>query len=232
MESKTICCPICSSDNIIKFSTGGRSVGRCQECHHAFLINPPQKILDHYYDKRYWSDDKNRQGINSLTPNKEWDKWLNSRLKILDNFGLLECDKDKPKRVLEFGCSEGMLLYTLKQRGFDVMGNDVCAIAEESRKALGLEISQEPIELFSQRNLRFDMVMSFHVIEHLRDPLMVTRNLTHMLSPGGVLLMHVPVDDVELDNVEHYHFFSDDSCRKLMSFFTTDIKSLDSYYWV
>ncbi len=202
-------------------------------CGHAFRTHVPKEILPRYYDRQYWNNDKNRQGIKSVKPSEEWKRWVAARLKILEGFHLIGDGGSlgKGSRILEFGCAEGMLLYALKQRGYDVMGNDVCAITDESKETLDIPISNMPIELFSKENEgKYDLIMSFHVVEHLRDPRMVFENLCTMLKEGGHMLLHVPVDDKELGNYDHFHFFTNVSCLKLMEQFTTDIKSNFVYY--
>lgn len=219
-------CPICGSEDVI-FE---REIGDCRVCTHKFRQYVPKEIKEHYFDKKYWDNDKNRQGINSVKMSEEWTRWVSARLKILESFDLLGHDDPSKVHVLEFGCAEGMLLYALKQKGYQVMGNDVCAIADESMKELGIEISKAPIEEFASGDYKFDLIMSFHVIEHIRDPFSVMKNLSNMLKPGGVLLMHVPVDDQELSNMDHFHFFTNESCMCLMKQFTEDIRSDFVYY--
>lgn len=36
--------------------------------------------------------------------------------------------------------------------------------------------------------------------------------------------LHVPVDDQEITNVDHFHFFINESCIRLMKSFTEDIR--------
>jgi 2-polyprenyl-3-methyl-5-hydroxy-6-metoxy-1,4-benzoquinol methylase len=186
--------------------------------------------MSKYYDKQYWRNDKNRQGITTVKPDGQYDKWVAARIKILESFDLISHPEPGKIHIFEFGCAEGMLLYALKQRGYKVTGNDICRIAEEGTQELGIEISTLPIEKFAKNGRKFDLIMSFHVAEHLRNPLDVIKNLSTLLSPGGVMLLHVPIDDLEFGNVDHYHFFTNDSCLRLMEQITTDIRSDFVYY--
>ena len=224
-------CPICHTT---EFDVKD-DIGKCHKCGHGFRINTAEKPLPHYFEKEYWDRDKNRQGIMSVEPGQQWNKWVTARLKLLESFNLISHAEPGKIRVLEFGCAEGMLLYALKQKGYRVMGNDVNPISKESSKILNIEISNLPIEEFSQINRggeqsKFDLIMSFHVMEHLHDPLTVAAHLSSMLSPNGVFLLHVPVDDQELSNKDHFHFFSNDSCLHLMRQFTKNIRSDFVYY--
>ena len=103
-------CPICGSPRYLKLSHG---VLRCEDCTHGYREYIPDEILRKYYDKKYWADDKNRQGIREVKEGKEWSKWVSGRIQELEKFGLLN---NELHSILEFGCSEGMLLYELKKR--------------------------------------------------------------------------------------------------------------------
>jgi 2-polyprenyl-3-methyl-5-hydroxy-6-metoxy-1,4-benzoquinol methylase len=205
-------------------------IGKCNECSHGFRITVPEEILPRYYEKQYWNNDKNRQGIATINPGEQWNKWVAARLRLLESFDLINHSDPGSVDILEFGCAEGMLLYALKQRGYNVCGNDVCAVAKDSANEYGIEISDLPIEEFVKCGRKFDLIMSFHVVEHLRFPLEVMESLATMLAPDGQLLLHVPIDDQELGNTDHYHFFTNDSCLKLMEQITTDIRSDFVYY--
>lgn len=128
------------------FFTGG--VGECYNCSHKFRQYIPTEILPRYFDKSYWDSDKNRQGITSVRFSEEWSDWVRARLEILESFNLISHQDPSQVKILEFGCAEGMLLYVLKQRGYEVTGNDVCAVTDESVRELGIEISKKPIEEF------------------------------------------------------------------------------------
>ncbi|MBR4694702.1 MAG: methyltransferase domain-containing protein [Selenomonadaceae bacterium] len=220
-------CPICNSND---FYIVQDDIAKCQQCNHGFRLHVPDKILPHYYDKSYWNQDKNRNGMYDVEPGKDWDNWLGERMELLEHFKLLSHDDPTKINVLEFGCAEGMILYELKKRGYNVMGNDICAIAEESKNRLGVDISRLPVEDFSKLGMKYHLIMSFHVMEHLHDPLSVMENLSHMLMPNGIMLLHVPIDDQEFDNKDHFHFFTDKSCRVLMEKFTKNIQSDCSAY--
>jgi 2-polyprenyl-3-methyl-5-hydroxy-6-metoxy-1,4-benzoquinol methylase len=219
-------CPICHSGNYAVLN----GIGKCTECGHGFRISVPAEIKTRYYDKQYWRNDKNRQGITTVSPDAQYEKWVAARIRLLESFDLISHPEPDKIHILEFGCAEGMLLYALKQRGYKVTGNDICMIAEEGARELGIEISTLPVEEFVKDGRSFDLIMSFHVVEHLRDPLDVMKNLSTLLSPGGVMLLHVPIDDQELGNMDHYHFFTNDSCLRLMEQITTDIRSDFVYY--
>ncbi|MCL2000958.1 MAG: class I SAM-dependent methyltransferase [Planctomycetes bacterium] len=225
-----VACPICGANDIE--TTKRESVYKCCSCRHVWRHNvtgTDAALEDRYSEAKYWAQDKNHQGITGISYSEEWDNWLNSRLDLLENMGLLMVEDPKKVSVFEFGCSEGMLLHALKRRGFEVLGNDVCGIIEKSQEALGITILPGPIEKLCLSQ-KFDLIMSFHVMEHLNDPVYVAEKLAAYLKPGGKMLFMVPTGESEIDNLDHIHLFSRESLRVFMGKFTEVINErLQSY---
>jgi len=219
-------CPICKSNDAT--STSNSKILRCNVCSHAWRINVPdaEKTVELKYKRvSYWAQDKNHQGITRIEYSDEWKKWVNSRIRLLESYELLPIENSNNFSIFEFGCSEGMLLHILKQRGFDVLGNEVNPIAQESQKILGITILPDPIEKLKIEK-RFDLIMSFHVMEHLVDPDFVLEKICKFAKPNGKILLHIPIEDKLIDYVDHdhYHFFTPKSLRYLMEKYTDVIK--------
>ncbi len=95
-------------------------------------------------------------------------------------------------RVLDLGCSQGMLARPLAERDVKVTGVD-------ARPAEQLEIEledyfqrdlEQPLELPTGRD--FDYVVVADVIEHVRNRVQLLRNARRYLKPEGRLLISTP----------------------------------------
>jgi len=89
-------------------------------------------------------------------------------------------------RVLDFGCGIGAYLDVLKERGWETFGLEPGPPARDftaERHTVIDIVPEEPT---------FDLVIAYHVFEHLRDPLGELRRLQRSLRPGGHLLLSVP----------------------------------------
>lgn len=116
------------------------------------------------------------------------------------------------KKCLEIGCFEGRFLAYLKKKGCEVTGCEVNnEISKLSREMFGLNVINKPIEKCDFDPESFDAIFSFHTFEHLVDPLNVLYKCRKLLKKGGRILIEVPIDDNELDNEDHLHFFSQKS---------------------
>ena len=99
-------------------------------------------------------------------------------------------------RVLDVGCSVGMMGEVLAGLGHDVTGiESVAELAAGARTRLGRVIEAD-VEALAQNGGDvggpYDCVVFADVLEHLRDPWAVTRWGAGLLSAGGCLVISVP----------------------------------------
>lgn len=108
--------------------------------------------------------------------------------------------KERRLRVLDVGCGNGLMLRFLKEQfDLDVFGIDYSESwrqAKEMAGSLDLEIhvghmdfmKDDVVEQFGE----FDVVATFGVVEHFRDPILPLKRLRDMLVNGGCLVTLVP----------------------------------------
>jgi SAM-dependent methyltransferase len=89
-------------------------------------------------------------------------------------------------RSLDFGCGQGAWLDALQAAGWDTAGFEPGPSQREIASRRHRMIDAPPTEP------EFDLILSYHVYEHLRDPMQTTRALAGALRGGGHLLISVP----------------------------------------
>ena len=101
-----------------------------------------------------------------------------------------------PKRVLDFGCGNGVLTNLLKEEGFgeQIIGIDVSetgvAYATETFMKSGL--SFDGIEFINSVDTNyFDAAVSSHVFEHIDNPAQVLNNIK---NKARELIIEVPLE--------------------------------------
>jgi SAM-dependent methyltransferase len=105
----------------------------------------------------------------------------------------------------------------LSKRGFEVTGCEMNReVAAQGEKNLGVRILTEPFEETALTPQSFDLVMSFHTLEHMRHPSDVLAKAAEILRPDGAILIEVPCGEEEYENTDHLHFFSENSLRLLL----------------
>jgi SAM-dependent methyltransferase len=103
----------------------------------------------------------------------------------------------RPLRVLDVGCGYGDILEAVRH-------------SVENAETWGCDLSDEAIEQITMRGHRgivgdfdavdlpesyFDIVLSYHVIEHVRDPVRFLHRCGQVLAPGGSITIATPNTD-------------------------------------
>ncbi len=95
-------------------------------------------------------------------------------------------------RILEVGCSSGFMLLPLAARGHSCVGVEPSGVFGSHVAKQGIEVYTSIAELEAARIPRFDLIMHFFVLEHVRQPVEFLRSLTKLLRPGGAIVFEVP----------------------------------------
>lgn len=86
-------------------------------------------------------------------------------------------------RVFDFGCGPGTWLNSFQDHGWDTTGLEPSSDAAFVRHRQLHVIPKEP---------EFDLILAYHVLEHLPRPLETMRELAQCLRPDGYFLVSVP----------------------------------------
>jgi 2-polyprenyl-3-methyl-5-hydroxy-6-metoxy-1,4-benzoquinol methylase len=141
---------------------------------------------------------------------------------------LLPLLKDK-MRVFEFGCAEGSLGKLIKSRyALTYDGLEVSPERSQARKNLDHVFS-----LFDElENQKYDLVLCYHVMEHIEDIQGLARNLASFIdTTDGKIVIEVPNRSGTFyhaydSNPEHIHQFTPTSLAHLLSRTGLEIESL------
>lgn len=97
-----------------------------------------------------------------------------------------------PSRILDLGCSGGLLAERLRQRGHHVVGVDAEAVPGVHERTDGFFEADLSAGLPEGVGGGYDVVIAGDVIEHLPRPLDLLHEARAALRPGGQLLLSVP----------------------------------------
>ena len=118
--------------------------------------------------------------------------WFKARRKII--IDALN-KQDKNSKVLDIGCSSGMLLKELSKIGFkpeNLYGIDISEKAINNCKNSNLKntfvMDAQNIDL----NQKFDIIIASDCLEHLKDDENALRNWNNLLKPKGLAYIFVP----------------------------------------
>jgi SAM-dependent methyltransferase len=171
-------------------------------CDHCALVyqspRPTQEAMAHYYATAYrehYSD------IAYLAPDgghvppsdprfeaakETWHQWQANNSRTLG-------ESKAGDRVLEIGCRHGRTLSLMREAlGIEPYGIEPGVSEAQKAQEAGISCFAGTIEAYDPGPLRFDQIQSFHVLEHLHDPLSALIRMRGWLKPGGRLVIEVP----------------------------------------
>jgi SAM-dependent methyltransferase len=173
-------CLVCRSSRIrFHFSVAGYQVFRCLACGFQFVApTPSEQQLAEYYSHVYAVPLERYAGHTARNDTRiaELERWLPSR-----------------GRLLEVGATYGHSLALARARGWHVAGVELAPAASAyARDHFQLEV--HPCDLLDAplAGASFDAAISWHVLEHTRDPRAQLARMRYLLRPGGVLGLRVP----------------------------------------
>jgi 2-polyprenyl-3-methyl-5-hydroxy-6-metoxy-1,4-benzoquinol methylase len=132
--------------------------------------------------------------------------------KILELTGLIcwledTCTDTSGRKLLDIGCSRGLLMEAARRREWIVTGVEPSArYANIARKYYGFPVYSGLSDIPEAE--RFDLIIAWHVLEHTFEPIDFLRVVANRLTRRGILAIQVPsfdyVDDYrERDQLWH-----------------------------
>lgn len=204
-------CPVCQNTSVRPAGASRmHSHLRCRQCGLIFVADlPTHEDLMAAYRRVHHS-------TYQVLHKKDWEPWMQHKHKTLDALGLDEWRQQLQgsPRALDIGCGEGHLLRVLQERGWEARGIEVNTEFAQQARRHGLHIIQSPVEHAAHSD-RFHLVVMSHLIEHLRQPLEVLRQIHGWLHHKGRLIVETPVSP-DFDNIDHLFCFNKGSLELIL----------------
>jgi SAM-dependent methyltransferase len=112
----------------------------------------------------------------------------------------------RKKKVLEFGCGVGQNIFAIKDIA---SGYDIAKFSREFCKKKNIKIFDSESKI---PNNNFDVILSSHVLEHIKEPLENLKLLRDKLKKQGVLILVLPIEDYRKEDyapdLRNYHLYS------------------------
>ncbi|GAB4139399.1 MAG: hypothetical protein Tsb009_08290 [Planctomycetaceae bacterium] len=215
-------CPICECDTAIpKFEIEGAPfrLVTCGECHLGMLFPPPTaEQIARFYPEEYYGAN-GEKFVPLVERAVRWAGSMQARR--------LTQHLPAGSRVLDIGCGRGTLLSSLADLGFEAHGFDISTTALEGVDPRAtVRAAGSLIEAAYPEN-HFDMVVIWHVLEHLSNPKEVLTEIRRILKPHGELAVAVPnfsswqarwsqAGWFHLDLPRHLFHFNSENLRQLL----------------
>lgn len=193
-EFINVSCPACGQNNALKkFEKYCLGYFQCKNCETLYINpRPTSEILDWFYKEsanyQYWnkfifpaSEEVRKKQI--FIPR------VDRVLQICEKLGIVT------DSLLEIGCAYGTFCQEMKLRNKfkRIVGVEPTPDLAETSRNKGIDIIENSIEniQFSEED-KFNVIVSFEVIEHLFSPRDLVIQLKSLLNPDGLLIMTCP----------------------------------------
>jgi 2-polyprenyl-3-methyl-5-hydroxy-6-metoxy-1,4-benzoquinol methylase len=120
------------------------------------------------------------------------------------------------KRVLDFGCMDGVFTLKLQALGADAVGYDISPAAIAQAERFRAPAVRPTFTTVAPVDRRFDLVYCQEVIEHVEDDSSLAGELVRYLAPGGSLVGSTPVGRYFWDP-DHKRAYDEISLRRCLA---------------
>jgi len=206
-EAKPCLCDSNCFDKIFKYDRYGlwHPVVICKDC--GLIQSNPQMSNEEY--NRFYSSDDYRilyDGENYLEKSKSRYKESNHVFDTLHPV-IKELNLNT---ILEFGCGGGRNLLPFYKNGNAVTGYDYSCNLVKLGRSYGLNLRQGSFAEISATNVKYDVIILHHVIEHFTDFFNNMTSILQHLNTNGILYASVPNIDYlvkgQFQNAHIYYF--------------------------
>jgi SAM-dependent methyltransferase len=97
-----------------------------------------------------------------------------------------------PSRILDLGCSSGLLAERMRARGHFVVGVDSTETPDVRGRTDAFFVADLDRGIPDEAGIDYDLVVAGDVIEHLSRPGDLLRQINRVLRPGGQVMLSVP----------------------------------------
>ncbi len=167
---------------------------------------PTAEELNDYYATKYYQEANGTTSYDAVyTPEELQHKILEANL-ALEALNELNENKEKKLSLIEFGCGEGFFIKQICQKtNWNAMGVDFSKFGIEKWNPDILQYCSfgdiyHYLNSAIKEHKLFDICALRNVLEHVRDPFLLLKDLKKLLNKDGSILITVPNDYSTLQN--------------------------------
>ncbi|MFH2138271.1 MAG: class I SAM-dependent methyltransferase [Candidatus Omnitrophota bacterium] len=200
------------------------NIFQCDVCNVAFTaVNISADYYKKYYREDYYlPPNSNRLVAGCLSFLQEFS--FKKRLKLIERY-----NSSKGKRILEIGCARGEFLNFLPdcyvKSGVEINESGYNFVKENYKNINVYNVRINDQDFEAQELGKFDVIIMWHVFEHINDPVVFAGNLSKLLAEDGVLIFDIPNRNSFGFHLTQKWWFHLDAPRHLFHY---DYKSMDN----
>ena len=216
-------CPICGNVATPRYKLKHTGVFQCTRVGCKLQFASPQlddRELGNAYASLYYPAEGDRPVVLENSSDYEVRQFLSAIKMHTGSF--------RGKRVLDYGCGNGVLLRIVSEMGAEAVGIEQSATARGHIGHSGYGRAYADVKELKEKEriCRFDYIMMCDVIEHLREPWVDLAELRSLLSDDGRLFMTTPNSNSmrsrlsgarwdQRNNPTHFYYFNSQSLSRV-----------------
>jgi 2-polyprenyl-3-methyl-5-hydroxy-6-metoxy-1,4-benzoquinol methylase len=203
-------CILCGGTNTTTQRLGGAMIRRSLT--EYFGAPPPDNVAIGDYDLLECKKCQMVSAVPMIAGDDVFYRWVTSQPHYYPSFRwewqsvveqIARAAASRPISILDVGCGSGDFLSLIKSvRNVDAWGLDATITSVDAAKARGLNAVCADMNefLLLHPSKRFDMVTSFHCVEHVEDPVSFMHNIKSLLKPNeGVAWISAPLSPMSFE---------------------------------
>jgi len=227
-------CELCNNKNIVFLFKSKNIHGRhllsddvfdvceCKNCGIVFTdITADSGYYQKYYPLNYYSSGQYNFFLGRVFS-------VLQKLSFLQKLRLIKKYAPQGISILEIGCAKGYFLHKLpsyfEKYGVEINEN-AYSYAKKHYKDITLYNERIESTSFAGKNRQYDVIVIWHVLEHIDNPDIFFESIAKLLAKDGVIILEVPNRDSIGFNLTKKHWFHLDTPRHLFHY---NYKSLNS----
>jgi 2-polyprenyl-3-methyl-5-hydroxy-6-metoxy-1,4-benzoquinol methylase len=166
---------------------------QCEECNLIYIYPIPTPDEEHkFYAQEFEKFMETRSGSD-----RDWsgpEKHIQSNQdNVKRRLTFIDEHLKSGMSILEVGCSSGFMMDDFKEKGYDVEGVEPSGCFSEFLVKKG-HISYSSLEELKEKNngKKYDLIIHFFVLEHIRDTQQFLEDQLALLNEGGMIICEVP----------------------------------------
>lgn len=165
------------------------AVATCLDCGLACTADVNDDALSAAYSRSYYGSERAKfvpavEAMVRIGQKRQVDKILRAYR------GRSDTPQNTPLSVLDIGCGRGLLLREFAARGAHCLGIERDEFPGANSTGVDVHIGALDDAALAER--RFDIIVIWHVLEHVTELGALLRTLPAHLNPGGLLVISVP----------------------------------------
>jgi len=170
-------CSVCGEEALSQMTAYQKHhLSKCRSCTMVLAhLEPHKRTLEEHY-AQYGRDD-----FFSPITKQRYNEWLDTFEEYREH-----------NRILDVGCGIGFFLETALERNWEVFGTEYTDESVNICEQKGIQMYKGEIENIEFNDLKFDVVVSIEVLEHISNPLSHLERINQILRPGGTLYLTTP----------------------------------------